>query len=567
MSTIPDYEIDDEIPEAPGGFRMVRGDDDRPEVKIRKDVRETSTDAIKALSGDGEIYQRGGLLVRVIAPAGIPGAPPPPPEIRGVERATLLEHLSSCARWIRFDGKAWVPTQVPDPVVSAVLARGQWEGVRPLLGVVTAPTLRPDGSVVQSPGYDEATGLIYRPAISFVEVPESPSLEEARGAAEALLDLVCDFPFATEADRSAWLAGVLTVVGRSAITGPCPLFAIDGTTRGAGKSKLVDVAVRLACGHDAERSTLSANDEELRKQITGLLLSGSPCVLIDNVRSGGKLGGPAFDAVLTSTTWKERLLGQKDFLSLPARAVWWATGNNLQLAGDLSRRALRIRLASPLDNPEERTEFRHPDLLAHVSKLRKFLVAQALIILRAHAIAGRPQLDVKAWGSFEEWSRIIAAAIRWIGHASPLEARASADETLDEERMQAGAVIAGLADLVKSYGRALTAKEIVSFLYPRHGYRDDDEDAPPDPYPSYAGAREALEAATYAKSTPVARDVGKFLQKSRGRVVDGRAIASKLDSHAKVQRWHVVDVDGRALTLEAASSEPAHDAPSEEPAS
>ena len=60
----------------------------------------------------------------------------------------------------------------------------------------------------------------------------------------------------------ACLAGVLTLVGRHAISGPCPLFAVSGNTRGSGKSRLVDCAVKLAHGTKAARSTLSGTDEE-----------------------------------------------------------------------------------------------------------------------------------------------------------------------------------------------------------------------------------------------------------------------------------------------------------------
>jgi len=52
---------------------------------------------------------------------------------------------------------AWAACNAPRPVATNLLARsGAWR-FRSLVGVVTAPTLRPDGSVIDQPGYDPAT--------------------------------------------------------------------------------------------------------------------------------------------------------------------------------------------------------------------------------------------------------------------------------------------------------------------------------------------------------------------------------------------------------------------------
>ena len=48
-----------------------------------------------------------------------------------------------------------------------------------------------------------------------------------RVAAIALSDVVCDFPFKSDAHRSAWIASLLTPLARYAFTGPAPLFLMD----------------------------------------------------------------------------------------------------------------------------------------------------------------------------------------------------------------------------------------------------------------------------------------------------------------------------------------------------
>ena len=517
----------------PGALRVLEGGDDRPEIVITHELSDVTDQAAAALAHDDEIYQRGGVLVHVVTPTPAPGATSSP-IIRELPIATLQVRLAQVVRWLKLGAKGnYSRVPVPGAIVQAVHQRGQWDAVRPLVGVLTAPTLRPDGSVLQVAGYDRKTALLLWPSEYFVEVPERPTKDDARGAAEAILDLVVDFPFATEHDRIAWLAGVLTLVGRHAIAGPCPLFAVSGNTRGSGKSRLVDCAVKLAHGTKAARSSLSGTDEEQRKQITSLLAEGSPSALLDNVKTGTQLGSPAFDALLTSDVWKDRLLGKTQNLTLPARTVWWATGNNIRFAGDLPRRTLRIRIESPLEDPEDRTGFKHGEgdaLLEHVSRNRKFLVAQALTILRAHALAGRPACG-RAWGSFESWSAIVAAPLRWLDFPDPLEARATEDETADEERLHGAAVIAAL----EAIARPLTARELLHELYPFGHYEGGE--GPPDPSPTYAAAREALEAACFGKGHPDPTRTGHFLKRLNGRVIEGACVYGAIDPHRKIMTW------------------------------
>lgn len=47
--------------------------------------------------------------------------------------------------------------------LAAVLAPRNWRGLRPLRGITGSPVLRPDGTLLQDPGYDPATGLFLEP--------------------------------------------------------------------------------------------------------------------------------------------------------------------------------------------------------------------------------------------------------------------------------------------------------------------------------------------------------------------------------------------------------------------
>jgi hypothetical protein len=73
----------------------------------------------------------------------------------------------------------------------------------------------------------------------------------------------------------------------------------------------------------------------------------------------------------------------------PLYMTWYATGNNVAIHADTARRVCHIRLESPDERPEERQDFRHPNLLGWVGQERPRLLCAALAILLAYCAAGR----------------------------------------------------------------------------------------------------------------------------------------------------------------------------------
>ena len=294
-----------------------------PVVIIGTDETRVIDEGIAILASQGEIYQRGGCLVQVTEgvepPKGLARAKDAP-RITLVRHARIRELLAAGAAWLRPDGEdKFEQIHPPDWVVKAIDARGQWLGIRRLEGVVEVPILRADGTILQTSGYDESTGLIFRPEIEFPRVPDSPTLLDAKSALDALLEIVADMPFAADAHKAAWLAATLTPQARYAFHGPAPLSLIDANVRGCGKSLLTDCTSEITTGREMARMALPRDDEEFRKRITAIALAGEPLVLIDNI--SGTLGSPSLDAALTATSWSDRILGQTAMANHSDRAL------------------------------------------------------------------------------------------------------------------------------------------------------------------------------------------------------------------------------------------------------
>ena len=436
------------------------------EITTGTDEPRVIDEAIEALATRENVYQRGGNLVHIVEetdpPRGI-ARPKESPRIAPMRFARIRELLADAAVWLRLNGDEIEQIHPPDWVVKAIDARGQWLGIRRLEAVVESPILRADGTVLQDEGYDPLTGIVFRSQVAFPRIEEHATKDKAVLAAKMLLEVVEDFPFGTDSHRAAWLASVLTPLARYAFHGPSPLYLFDANVRGCGKSLLTDATSIIIAGRPMARMSLPHDDDETRKRITALAVAGEPLILIDNLPAGG-FGSPSLDAALTATSWSDRILGQTAMVSaVPLYATWYATGNNVILVGDTARRVVHIRLESSEENPETRADFHHSDLLAWVHQERPRLTAAAVSILAAYCAAGRPDMRLPAWGSFEEWSDLVRQAVVWSGLPDPGSTRTELTSQADREAVALRQLIAGWEEVNPS-GCGMTVGEALREL-------------------------------------------------------------------------------------------------------
>jgi len=216
-----------------------------------------------------------------------------------------------------------------------------------LTGITTAPTLRPDGTILDTAGYDEATGILYQPNANFPTIPDEPTKDQAYAALQMLKRIVATFPFETDADRSVWLSAVLT--GATRITLPtAPLHMFNAPVAGSGKGMLADCAAIIATGREAS-AMVQADEAETEKRLGAMLMAGDPAILIDNVTR--PVLGDFLCSLLTREYVKPRKLGVSEAPELMTNVLMLATGNNIRTYGDMSRRALRCTIDPRVEEP------------------------------------------------------------------------------------------------------------------------------------------------------------------------------------------------------------------------
>jgi hypothetical protein len=388
-------------------------------IRSGTDLSRVVDESIEALAAfePFPVFQRAGVLVDVVQSATTEQDRGRVVSVEGIARIRELplprvhELLTMAAQFEKsVDGGAFVKASPPKNIAPTLMARAYWPGIPVIHGISRWPIFRIDGSVCTKPGYDSRTGLLYEPTCN-AQVPESPTKEDALRAIASLLDLLVDFPLVEPVHRTAWLAALLTLVGRAAIEGPVPLLLIDASDKGSGKTLLADLLAVIVLGKPAPRRTKPESPEEWKKAMLALAIAALPLVLIDNVT--GTLRSDALDAVLTGTEFQERALGKNEESTHRLRSMFVVTANNALTSEDLVRRSLHVRLEPGVERPEQRTNFRYPDLLRHVAAHRARYLSDALTVLRAYFVAGCPKASMRPMGSYEEWSRVVRGALIW----------------------------------------------------------------------------------------------------------------------------------------------------------
>lgn len=401
----------------------------RPDILLNTEMTrivDATQTALLALPEAPIIYQRArhlAVIARGVKPPKWLHRPQDMPVMLDASTARLTELASQAAHYWKYDKrqKQWDAALPPKWVIETIQSRPAWD-FPPLEGIVASPTLRPDGSLLDVPGYDASTGLyLDTNGTTFPALPAHPTLDDARTAIGRLQAAVMDFPFTELWHFSATMAAMLSLVCRFAVRGNVPLFAIRANTRASGKSLLADVISLIGTGRAAPRWPQVTEDEEERKRLLTVALAGYPCLHIDNVVR--PLGSPALDMALTAPSFSDRLLGKHESREAPLFMVWMASGNNMQFQGDTARRIVPIDLDPKMERPEERTDFKHAPLIPWVQQERPRLTIAALTIVQAYFEAGCPAQALTAMGSFEQWSDLIRQALVWAGEADPNEGR------------------------------------------------------------------------------------------------------------------------------------------------
>jgi putative DNA primase/helicase len=499
--------------------------DDRARIVVRRGRIDETVDATESalIEHGAPLYVRGELAVRLAR--GVEDK-----RIRRSSTAPVLQPLTPPALREEIDRVARfvVKTKTPDPesgelvertrtiecpggVASVYLARIGAMRLPQVFGIAEAPILTKDGRIVVD-GYDLAEAVLVIAPGHWSSTPSRPTKADAKAAIVRLFAPFEHFPFRDDVDKSVTLAAMLSVIARPTLPS-CPAFALTAPVRGSGKSKIADMVATLGTGRSAAAMAWANDDAENEKRLASAVLAGDSVVLIDNVES--TVRSPLLCSVLTQETVALRPLGRSEVVRVANRALIVTTGNNLAIAGDLTRRFLIAEIDPQSERPETR---KFPfDPVERVRAERRMLVADALTVLRYGMRIGQQATPL---GSFEEWSRRVRDPLIDLGYADPCKAL---DRLVDDdpEREIAMALIASWHSVF-----AGTPTNVNAAL--AHAERD------------RSGAlHAALDAVAGGAGGINARRVGRYLLRIKDRYFGDAVIRQGRDSHTKTATWRV----------------------------
>ncbi|RYF01718.1 MAG: hypothetical protein EOO32_02780 [Comamonadaceae bacterium] len=509
-------------------------------IQVGRGMRVATTDAVLAvLQERGELFDYGEGAVAYVSD----GKPRP------VTPDWLTDHMGRVCEFysVRHRRKAdgdeapeEGPEDAPLAVARAVLAKHGERGFKKLVAVVTAPTLRIDGSILDRPGHDEASGLLfYSEHPNPPRVPVKPTVADALAALRFLWTPLALFPLVDAVANGVALHGILSAALRASLP-TAPGVGFDAPAAGSGKTLLARCIGIVAMGSEPSILPPADTDEETRKRLFAVLREGQRVVLWDNVRE--PLGSASLDAFLTAPTFSDRVLGSSETVTLPNRALFIATGNNLRMTSDTCRRVLTARIDAQSETPYTRDFSFDPAQMLQADRLG--YVVAALTIVRAYIAAGRPKVAKGRTASFEHWDDLVRQPICWLsGHvavaaeagegeglprlADPMDAAARAFEQDPETtklRALAEAWFAAFGQEQTTVGGAI-----------RRGDTD-------------ALLAMAMDDIAGQGGKVNSRMLGRWIERMQGRIVDGKRFV-RVGHRAGLLHWAVIATAAHRPTL------------------
>jgi hypothetical protein len=312
-------------------------------------------------------------------------------------------------------------------------------GVPEVRRVTSVPLFGRDGTLVWDEGCHLGSGIVLLKdrSLSIPRVSPTPTVQEVADARELIQEPFHDFHFVGQADKANLIALALSYFVRE-LTGVAPLIAIDAPTPGSGKSLLFEAAMVPALGllgaekkHPALQAMNEFKEEDAEKEIASTLLSAPQVIWLDNLLY--KLRSGILAKTLTSEVFDHRILGSSHRVSLRNCAIWVVTGNNVTMSDEIARRTVWVRVDSQTERPEERTGFRHPDLLAWCQQNRGRMIWAILTLVQNWVTQGRPKGESVTLGSFQKWADVLGGILHCAGIPGFLENRRDQMDKMDDE--------------------------------------------------------------------------------------------------------------------------------------
>jgi hypothetical protein len=335
-------------------------------------------------------------------------------EVEILDMNTAKYEFARLVNWMQESKNEWGTHVDPSQNVIGDALSTHKPPLPELTQVVSIPIVTSEGRLITVPGYDAESGVFY--AAESGCLPQINSAATKQDALDALKwieeEILVDFPFADAASKAAAISIAILPFVRQLIHGQTPLYLLEKPAAGTGATTLGLALCYPFMGKEIPVTTWTSSEEERRKQITAHLASGGGPIFYDNM--SGYINSDILASALTIQNWSDRILSTSKQAEFPINSTWLATGNNPEFHAQILRRIASIRLVSLMEDPSQRTNWRHADLLHWISTHRKEYVEKILTIVMAWLNEGMPEFQGKPLASYVSWSSVMGGILQFV---------------------------------------------------------------------------------------------------------------------------------------------------------
>jgi hypothetical protein len=292
--------------------------------------------------------------------------------------------------------------------------------------IKSLPTIR---IVVQSPIFKEVDGQIHVLGKGFhavdggIFVLQNRDIDEIpiSEAVESLLDLLHDFNFVSDSDRSRAVASFISPALRfgGLINRDFPLDIAEANESQSGKSyrqKLV------ACLYGERPFVINKKEDgtgvgSLDEHVSEGLISGRPFLMFENIR--GHIASQLLESAIRGEgSVNARRAYSRGIQIETDRVYWMMSSNKAETTSDLANRSIITRIRKQPPNFVFKS-YPEGDLLDHVRKNCDHYFSCVLSIIKAWHKSSKPRTS-ESRHDFREWAQSVDWIVQNIFGLSPL---------------------------------------------------------------------------------------------------------------------------------------------------
>ena len=350
---------------------------------------------------------------------------------------------------------------VPAPVAEDVFIHQDIKGLPPLKQILSRPIINKNYELLNNPGYNIETGF-------YLDGNKLPKIEEysIEDAISILVNWLQDFSWKTTIDFVNAISLGLTLLIRSALPYGAlpPLFLITSANPGSGKSTLANILGIAITGNVPGATSISNDEEEMRKHLASEAIAGSEYVVFDNAKKGTPIDCSTLASAVTESKVRNRKLGSSEIAEAPNNMTVCFTGNGIQASSELIDRAIFIELDE--DQRAGDRKFHTDTIITDTIKQRDQLYNAFYTLFRVWKEKYNCEPLTESKHRQKQWNKVVGAILEAVSNEMDTDLYRGLGENYAKHKIESDPEFEAMSTLVKAIaelypaGEAWTVKDI-----------------------------------------------------------------------------------------------------------